>query len=109
MSRTTKITIRMDSDLKAQADTLFGELGMDMTTAFNIFVRQSLLIGGFPFEIKLNGADKEINAAKIAMSKLQKELEGEAESLDLKGDEDVVKMVKEISQEIWDQQQENND
>lgn len=39
---TTNISIRMDSALKAQADRLFGELGTNLTTAFNIFVRQSL-------------------------------------------------------------------
>ena len=33
---TTNISIRMDSDLKAQADALFSELGMNLTTAFNI-------------------------------------------------------------------------
>ena len=46
---TTNISIRMDSDLKAQADALFSELGMNLTTAFNIFVRQSLREGGIPF------------------------------------------------------------
>lgn len=49
---TTNISIRMDSDLKAQADALFSELGMNLSTAFNIFVRQSLRDGGIPFEIK---------------------------------------------------------
>ena len=39
---TTNISIRMDSELKAQADALFAELGMNLSTAFNIFVRQSL-------------------------------------------------------------------
>ena len=39
---TTNISIRMDADLKAQADALFAELGMNLSTAFNIFVRQSL-------------------------------------------------------------------
>ena len=34
---TTKITIRMDTDLKVQADALFTELGMNLTTAFNNF------------------------------------------------------------------------
>ena len=34
---TTNISIRMDSDLKVQADALFGELGMNLSTAFNIF------------------------------------------------------------------------
>lgn len=51
---TTNISIRMDSDLKAQADRLFGELGMNLTTAFNIFVRQSLREGRIPFDISLN-------------------------------------------------------
>ena len=46
---TTNISIRMDSDLKAQADALFGELGMNLSTAFNIFVRQSLREGRIPF------------------------------------------------------------
>ena len=36
---TTNISIRMDADLKAQADALFAELGMNLSTAFNIFVR----------------------------------------------------------------------
>ncbi len=49
--KTTNITIRMDSEIKAQAEILFGELGMNLTTALNIFVRQSLREGRIPFEI----------------------------------------------------------
>ena len=49
---TTNISIRMDADLKAKA--LFGELGMNLSTAFNIFVRQSLREGKIPFDITLN-------------------------------------------------------
>ncbi|MBQ2401292.1 MAG: type II toxin-antitoxin system RelB/DinJ family antitoxin, partial [Lachnospiraceae bacterium] len=39
---TTNITIRMDTELKAAAETLFDELGLNISTAFNIFIRQSL-------------------------------------------------------------------
>lgn len=53
---TTNISIRMDSELKAQADELFAELGMNLSTAFNIFVRQSLRDGGIPFVISLNSS-----------------------------------------------------
>lgn len=60
---TTNISIRMDSELKTQADELFAELGMNMSTAFNIFVRQSLREGGIPFEISLNGPNRETYAA----------------------------------------------
>ena len=42
--------LKMDADLKAQADALFTELGMNLTTAFNIFVRQSLRLGSLKFK-----------------------------------------------------------
>lgn len=50
----TDITICMDSDVKEKADALFSELGMDLNTAFNLFVRESLRAGGFPFELRPN-------------------------------------------------------
>ena len=62
---TTNISIRMDADLKAQADALFAELGMNLSTAFNIFVRQSLREGGIPFEVKLEQPNKETIAAML--------------------------------------------
>ena len=45
------VTIRMDDELKAQADALFDELGMSFTTAINVFVKQALREGGIPFEV----------------------------------------------------------
>lgn len=47
----TNINIRMDEDLKKEAEALFSDLGLNMTTAVHIFVRQSLRQGGIPFEI----------------------------------------------------------
>lgn len=48
------ITICIDSDLKEQADALFSELGMDLNTAFNLFLKESLRVGGIPFELTPN-------------------------------------------------------
>ena len=70
---TTNISIRMDSDLKAQADALFGELGMNLSTAFNIFVRQALREGGIPFEISLNQPNKETIAAMLEAERIAKD------------------------------------
>jgi DNA-damage-inducible protein J len=47
----TNVNIRMDEDLKKQADKLFCNLGMNMSTAFNVFVRQAIRTGGIPFEV----------------------------------------------------------
>ncbi len=70
---TTNISIRMDSELKAQADALFNELGMNITTAFNIFVRQSLREGKIPFEISLNQPNRETLAALMEADRIAKD------------------------------------
>ena len=70
---TTNISIRMDSDLKAQADALFAELGMNLSTAFNIFVRQSLREGGIPFTITLNQPNKETISAMLEAERIAKD------------------------------------
>ena len=70
---TTNITSRMDSDLKAEADELFNALGMNLSTAFNIFVRQSLREGGIPFEIKLDRPNKETIAAMLEAERIARD------------------------------------
>ena len=70
---TTNISIRMDSDLKSQADELFNELGMNLSTAFNIFVRQSLREGRIPFDISLNRPNKETIAAILEAERIAKD------------------------------------
>ena len=71
--RANSVTIRMDADLKAQAEELFAELGMNLTTAFNVFVRQSLRQGGLPFEIKLERPNKETIAAMLEAERIAKD------------------------------------
>lgn len=48
---TTNITMRMDEDLKAQAEELFADLGLNMTSAFTIFVKQAVREQRIPFTI----------------------------------------------------------
>jgi DNA-damage-inducible protein J len=51
MAQTINVTIRLDRDVKENAEKLFNDLGMNLSTAFNIFARQSLRQGRIPFEI----------------------------------------------------------
>lgn len=71
--QTTNISIRMDTDLKAQADHFFAELGMNISTAFTIFVRQALREGKIPFEISLNTPNKETIAAMLEAERIAKD------------------------------------
>ncbi|MBS3994875.1 MAG: type II toxin-antitoxin system RelB/DinJ family antitoxin [Alkaliphilus sp.] len=70
---TTNISIRMDAELKSQADELFAELGMNISTAFNIFVRQSLREGGLPFDVTLNQPNKNTIAAMLEAERIAKD------------------------------------
>ena len=51
---TTSMNIRMDSEIKKQAQELFAQFGLDMTTAINMFLRQSIREQGIPFQLKIN-------------------------------------------------------
>ena len=50
-SATASINVRVDGDVKNQAQEVFSSLGMDMSTAVNIFLRQAVRKKGIPFEL----------------------------------------------------------
>ena len=66
----TNVCIRIDTELKAQAETLFSELGMNLTTAFNIFLRQAVRERRIPFEISLDRPNRETAAAMRDASRI---------------------------------------
>jgi DNA-damage-inducible protein J len=51
---TTNVSFRMDEILKRQAETIFDEMGMNMTTAFTIFAKAVVRSGRIPFEIAVD-------------------------------------------------------
>lgn len=65
------VTIRMDENLKKQADTLFGELGLNLSTAFNIFVRQAVREQSIPFIIANRQPNTETLAAIEEVQKMK--------------------------------------
>lgn len=73
MSTSTNISIRMDTETKAKAEALFNELGMNISTAFNIFIRQVLREGKIPFEISLNQPNYETVLALLEAERIAKD------------------------------------
>ena len=65
---TTNLNIRIDKDIKDQAEGIFNELGINMTTAVNIFLRTAIREHGIPFELKLD-VPNEITVAAIEEGK----------------------------------------
>ena len=62
---TTSVTIRMEENLKKQAETLFDEMGLNMTTAITIFTKTVVRQGKIPFEISADPFWSEANQAHL--------------------------------------------
>ena len=73
---TTSITIRMDENLKKQAETLFDDMGLNMTTAFTIFVKAVVRQNKIPFEIAADPFYSEENQARLLAAKERMERTG---------------------------------
>ena len=73
MATTTNFTVHMDSDIKKQCEAIYGELGINLTTAINVFLRQSLRAGGFPFDVRLDQPNKETMAAMLEAERIARD------------------------------------
>ena len=62
----TNINIRTDSNVKSQAQALFSNLGLDMTTAINMFLRQAVRQQALPLQVSLNDDGEDTLALSLA-------------------------------------------
>ena len=68
----TNINIRTDSPTKAKAEKLFNSLGINMTTAINMFLRKCIITNGIPFDVNLEVPNKETIKAFKEIEKMKK-------------------------------------
>ncbi len=60
---TTNFTVRLDTQVKKDAEKLFNDLGMTLSGAFNIFLHQALLVQGLPFAVRKEQPNRKTLAA----------------------------------------------
>ena len=88
MAKVTNLNIRIDRDLKIQADRLFNDMGMNLTTAVNVFVRQAILDRAIPFMIHRGSETAKtktsVKERRAAMQEIRDTLTGiDGSSIDL--------------------------
>ena len=66
MKETARIQIRTSEDMKRRASQLFEDLGLDLGTAINMFLSQSLREGGLPFRSRLSEFDREMEESEAS-------------------------------------------
>ncbi len=78
---TTNLNNRIDADLKKQAEDIFRELGLNMSTALTVYLRQTVRSNGIPFDMRLDIPNAETVAA-IEDVRLGRNLHGPFSSVD---------------------------
>lgn len=74
MAKTTNIYIRLEPGLKEQAESVLGQLGIPVSNAVNIFLKQVVMQRGIPFDVKLPSI-KPVGVSALTESELNEELE----------------------------------
>ncbi len=75
MGRTANVFARVEPEVKAEAEAVLGELGVPMSNAIGMFLRQVALQRGMPFEVKLPDSTLAVSstrAANLALGSLTK-------------------------------------
>ena len=73
MSKSTNLNIRLDSGIKTEAEELFKSLGINMTTAINMFLNQAIKTRSIPFEIKEKRPNRRLMRAIKEAEKIAKD------------------------------------
>lgn len=77
MPKTANINLRIEPDVKAQADAVFSSLGISIADAINVFLHASIMEGGFPFQPRQPRYNRE---TLTAMQEAKDIMEGKVEA-----------------------------
>ena len=67
----TNINVRTDEELKKAAEAIFEALGLNMSTAINIFLKQTVRVKGIPFDLKLEEPNEVTKSALKEYSEMR--------------------------------------
>ena len=90
MSKSASMYIRIDPEVKANAEAIYSQYGITLTEAVNIFFHQSINVGGLPFDLRPSVPNAETIAAIKEVEEMKKDPSiGKAHT-------DVDEMMKEL-------------
>ncbi|MFV0394563.1 MAG: type II toxin-antitoxin system RelB/DinJ family antitoxin [Coprobacillaceae bacterium] len=75
MEKSSTLNLRINADVKKNAENILGQLGISMSTAIDMYLRQITLTGGIPFMVNLPEPPKEINTNTMTDKELKDKLQ----------------------------------
>ncbi|HCS72730.1 MAG TPA: type II toxin-antitoxin system antitoxin, RelB/DinJ family [Clostridiales bacterium] len=74
MGKNTTLNLRVNPDVKRRAEEVLSQLGMPMSTAIDIYLKQIAMTGGIPFSVTLPKAPVTINADLMTIDDIHAKL-----------------------------------
>ena len=71
MQKTATLNLRVDPAVKSSADAIFSALGLSMSTAVDMFLRQVVYTGGIPFALNVPEAARSVDVAQMSNAELR--------------------------------------
>lgn len=75
MEKTTTLNLRVNPNVKQRAEDVLSQLGIPMSTAIDIYLKQISMVGGIPFAVTLPKVPESINADSMDLNGLREKLE----------------------------------
>lgn len=75
MEKTTTLNLRVNPDVKRKAESILSQLGIPMSTAIDMYLKQISMTGGIPFPITLPKAPISINTDFMTTEEIHTKLE----------------------------------
>jgi len=79
MISTARISVNVDERVKQDAQQVFGEIGMDLTTAIDLFLRTAIREGQIPFSLQTERAYRESAHNAYIKAELEKSIQEAAD------------------------------
>ncbi|MCL2383444.1 MAG: type II toxin-antitoxin system RelB/DinJ family antitoxin [Oscillospiraceae bacterium] len=83
--KSANYNIRLDPKIKSKAESTFATLGLNLSEAINVFLHKSILVHGFPFDVRHNPNERTIKA----MQESEDILEGKIKTKSFNSTEDL--------------------
>lgn len=75
IGKTATLNIRVNPDVKENAESVLAQLGIPMATAIDMYLKQISLVGGIPFSVVLPKAARAVNAEMMPVEEIHRKLE----------------------------------
>ena len=75
MEKNVTLNLRVNPDVKHNAEAILSQLGISMSTAVNIYLRQISMVGGIPFPVTIRQSPDSVNVELMTTDQIREKIQ----------------------------------